>query len=55
MSPSLLGNEGIQESCYWLRLLDTGEGKSLEAERTKLVGEATELMKIVAAIMYKSQ
>jgi four helix bundle protein len=44
-----------KESCYWLRLLDTGEGKSLEAERTKLVGEATELMKIIAAIMHKSQ
>jgi four helix bundle protein len=44
-----------KESRYWLRLIDTGEEKSLEADRTILLAESTELMKIFAAIMHKSQ
>jgi four helix bundle protein len=44
-----------KESRYWLRLVDTGEDKGLEAERTTLIAESTELMKIFAAIMHKSQ
>ncbi len=44
-----------KESRYWLRLVDTGEDESLESERTTLIAESTELMKIFAAIMHKSQ
>jgi len=42
-------------SRYWLKLVDTGENKSLEADRMTLIAESTELMKIFAAIMRKSQ
>jgi four helix bundle protein len=44
-----------KESRYWLKLVDTGENKSLEADRMNLIAESTELMKIFAAIMRKSQ
>ena len=44
-----------KESRYWLRLIDTGEDKGLEADRTTLIAESTEPMKIFAAIMHKSQ
>jgi four helix bundle protein len=44
-----------KESRYWLRLVDTAEDKSLEADRMNLIAESTELMKIFAAIMHKSQ
>lgn len=44
-----------KESRYWLKLVDTGENKSLEADRMTLIAESTELMKIFAAIMRKSQ
>jgi len=44
-----------KESRYWLRLIDAGEEKALETERTILLAESTELMKIFAAIMHKSQ
>jgi four helix bundle protein len=44
-----------KESRYWLRLIDTGKEKALETERTILLAESTELMKIFAAIMHKSQ
>ena len=43
-----------KESIYWLRLIDVEESVGLEKERTRLVGEATELMKIFSAIMRKS-
>ncbi len=44
-----------KESRYWLKLVDTGENKSLEADRMNLIAESTELMKIFAAILHKSQ
>jgi four helix bundle protein len=43
-----------KESRYWLKLVDTGENKSLEADRMNLIAESTELMKIFAAILHKS-
>ncbi len=42
-----------KESCYWLRLIDIN-GK-LEGEQARLLGEATELMKIFGAIVRKSE
>ncbi len=44
-----------RETRYWLRLLDTGTDASVEAERSKLIQEATELMKIFGAILRKSE
>ena len=44
-----------KESRYWLGLVDTGEDQSLETDRMNLITESTELMKIFAAIMHKSQ
>ena len=44
-----------KESRYWLKLVDTGENKSLGADRMNLIAESTELMKIFAAILHKSQ
>jgi four helix bundle protein len=42
-----------KESRYWLRLLDV-DG-TLDSERQRLAGEATELMKIFGAIIRKSE
>ena len=44
-----------KETRYWLKLVDAGERDSLEADRMNLIAESTELMKIFAAIMHKSQ
>ena len=44
-----------KESRYWLRLVDTGEDNGLHTDRMTLIAESTELMKIFAAIMHKSQ
>ena len=43
-----------KESRWWLRLLDTGANASVDAERLRLIQEATELMKIFGAILKKS-
>jgi four helix bundle protein len=44
-----------KETCYWLRLVETGDGATLEKHRTDLIGEATELMSIFGAILRNSQ
>lgn len=43
-----------KETRYWLRLLDTRDDATLNAERDKLVQESTELMRIFGAILKKS-
>ena len=43
-----------KESRYWLRLVDTGDSKEVEEQRTKLEQEANELTKIFGAIVTKS-
>ena len=43
-----------KESCYWLRLI-TCNNKEMNSERTGLLQEATELMKIFGSIVTKSQ
>lgn len=43
-----------KESIYWLNLVDTRGDNNLKKERSKLLKEATELMKIFSAIMRKS-
>lgn len=42
-----------KETRYWLELLDTADESSLELQRSKLVGESTELMNIFGAILRK--
>lgn len=44
-----------KESRFFLNLLDTGPGGTLEAERTALVQEAHELTSIFGAILRKSE
>ena len=44
-----------KESRYWLRLLDTGQNKSLDTERAQLIQESTELVKIFSSILGKSE
>ena len=44
-----------KESRYWLRLLDTQQDSALQKERTRLEGEADELLKIFSAILQKTQ
>ena len=44
-----------KESRYWLRLLFTDEDGTLDRERAALVQEATELMKILGAILRNSE
>jgi four helix bundle protein len=44
-----------KESRYWLKLIDTYDVSELEADRTALEKEATELMNIFGAILKKSK
>jgi four helix bundle protein len=44
-----------KESRYWLKLVDTNYDSPMERERTELINEATELMKIFGSIMRKSE
>lgn len=43
-----------KESRYWLRLIDTQQCPELESDRAKLIQEATELLKILSAILNKA-
>lgn len=43
-----------KESIHWLRLLDVGNSEELEQSRKRLQGEAGELVKILSAILLKS-
>lgn len=40
-----------KESRYWLRLLDVGNDAYLEHERHRLIGECSERLKILSAIL----
>ena len=50
-----ISRKEAKESCYWLRLLDTGEKQSLDKVRTALIQEGTELTNIFGSIVRKSQ
>lgn len=43
-----------KESGYWLSLLDLDDTREMESERSRLVQEANELMKIFGAILQKT-
>ena len=44
-----------KESCYWLRLIDTGDDATVKKHRDDLIQEATELTSIFGAILRKSE
>ena len=44
-----------KESRLWLRLIDVGDDKELEAERNALINECEQLMKIFGSILEKSK
>lgn len=44
-----------KESCLWLTLVDVKNDLGLEAQRVKLLDEATQIMKIFGAIIEKSK
>jgi len=44
-----------KESRHWLRLIDIGDDNELSRERDDLVQESTELMRIFASILRKSE
>lgn len=48
-----ISRKEAKESNFWLRLVDTGNGQSIEHERQRLCNEALELMKIFGAIIRK--
>lgn len=49
-----ISRKEAKESAYWLRLLDVGADASVAAERQRLVQEASELMRIMCAIINKA-
>ena len=46
-----ISKKEAKETIYWLKLLDLESTPNLEERRTELVDEATQLMKIFAAIL----
>ena len=44
-----------KESRYWLRLLDTQDDITLDAQRKSLIQESTELLRIFTAILEKTK
>ena len=49
-----ISRKEAKESQLWLRLLNAGEKPELEQQRTALIQEASELTKILSAILNKS-
>jgi len=50
-----ISKKEVKESRYWLNLIDTYTNYKLEQKQKILINEATELMKIFAAILEKSK
>lgn len=50
-----IARKEAKETRYWRRLLDTQESTELEAIRVKLIQESTELLKILSAILLKTE
>lgn len=49
-----ISRKEAKETIFWLNLVDTNDMQESEATRLLLIQEATELMKILSAIMIKS-
>jgi four helix bundle protein len=50
-----ISRKEAKESRYWLRLIECGEDAAVELERKALIQESTELLKILSAILQKSE
>jgi len=50
-----ISRKEAKETIYWLSLVSTSQNKELETERVVLIREATELMKILGAIIEKTK
>jgi len=50
-----ISKKEAKESRYWLRLVDTHFDKSLESDRSSLIQETEELMRIFGSIIEKSK
>jgi len=48
-----ISRKEAKESRYWLRLVDTGDDRTVEPERHRLAGEAHELASIFSSIVRK--
>jgi len=49
-----ISRKEAKETCYWLNLVDTGNDQHLEKERSDLLDEATQLLKIMSSIILKA-
>ena len=49
-----ISRKEAKETIYWLKLLDCEDKETMNEKRTKLIQEATELMKIFGAILKKT-
>lgn len=49
-----ISRKEAKETCYWLKLIDTGNDEHLEKERSDLLDEATQLLKIMSSIILKA-
>ena len=50
-----ISRKEAKETRYWLRLVDTQDNAELHANRDELIQESTELLKIISAIIKKSE
>lgn len=50
-----ISRKEAKESNFWLQLISTGDNTTLERERTKLLRESLELMKIFGSIVRTSE
>ncbi len=50
-----IARKEAKETGYWLRLVDCRDSTDLEKERAALVQEATEIVKIMSAILQKCE
>ncbi|XWN37908.1 MAG: four helix bundle protein [Balneola sp.] len=48
-----ISRKEAKETCYWLKLVDIGDDQNLEKERSALLDEATQLLKIMSSIILK--
>lgn len=49
-----ISRKEAKETCYWLKLVDTGNDQNLEKDRLYLLDEATQLLKIMSSIILKA-
>ena len=50
-----ISRKEAKETRYWLELIDINENIELENKRKVLIGEATEILKILSSIINKSK